>query len=203
MKQSINIIGGLLIQVLFMAGVFAMQTTNIETTGCASCHGQRGQGIVASYPKLAGQHKKYFVFQMLAFKSGQRENLTMQAIAAKMSLSEIEQLASYYASQAISNGLAEQKQIERGQQLFRYGDKKRGLPACMACHGPAGEGNTLAGIPMLAGQYTNYTQAQLVAYRAKQRSTDSNELMRSIAGQLSEQDIFAVANYISGLHRPH
>ena len=67
--------------------------------------------------------------------------------------------------------------------------------ACQACHGSTGVG-TAPDIPNLAGQKEGYLQAQLVAFRAKERK---HELMNAIAAQLSDSDIENLAAFWSSL----
>jgi cytochrome c553 len=71
--------------------------------------------------------------------------------------------------------------------------------ACIACHGPNGTGNAPAAYPAIAGQHTAYTAAQLKAYRAGQRASDKNQIMRNNAARLTDAEIDAVASYIQGL----
>lgn len=170
---------------------------------CAGCHGEAGNGKAPNYPKLAGQNEKYFIKQMLAFKEAQRDNVMMQNIAGNLTTSDLRDLATYYAKQPPNIGIASRALVKQGQRLYRAGDKTQHLPACMACHGPAGEGNTLAGIPMLAGQHSAYTQAQLLAYKENFRKTDARQIMQGITKNLTDADIVALASYIEGLHRIH
>jgi len=65
----------------------------------------------------------------------------------------------------------------------------------MACHGREGVSSS-AGTPNLAGQKAAYLAAQLSAFKSKDRK---NDLMASIAGQLSDEDIKALAQYWSSL----
>jgi len=67
--------------------------------------------------------------------------------------------------------------------------------ACQACHGSAGVG-TAPDIPNLAGQKAGYLQAQLAAFRSKERK---HELMNAIAEQLSDADIGNLAAFWSSL----
>lgn len=68
---------------------------------CSGCHGPTGAGnTAAKFPKIAGQHTKYLVKQLKAFRSGTRTNDTgkmMRNVVAKMSDSEIEAVAEYVA----------------------------------------------------------------------------------------------------------
>jgi cytochrome c553 len=71
--------------------------------------------------------------------------------------------------------------------------------ACIACHGPSGRGNPLANYPAIQGQHAVYVAAQLRAYRAGERGTDQNQMMRNVAALLSDEEIDAVASFIQGL----
>ena len=68
---------------------------------CSACHGPTGSGNpTAKFPKVAGQHAKYSVMQLQAFKSGERNNDTgkmMRNMAKKMSTAQMEAVAEYMA----------------------------------------------------------------------------------------------------------
>lgn len=66
---------------------------------------------------------------------------------------------------------------------------------CQACHGANGIGMA-PDIPNLAGQKVGYIEAQLVAFRAKDRK---HELMNAIAAQLADADIENLAAFWSSL----
>lgn len=72
------------------------------------------------------------------------------------------------------------------------------MPACAACHGPAGAGLP-AQYPALAGQFSEYTEAQLKAFRDEVRANDPNKMMRMIAIKMTDPEIKAVADYAAGL----
>jgi cytochrome c553 len=66
---------------------------------CASCHGAHAGGPVET-PTLAGQRHEYLVAQLRAFAKGERRNdiyHRMRDIAKKLTDTEIEELAAYYA----------------------------------------------------------------------------------------------------------
>ena len=70
-------------------------------TPCASCHSTRGQGGKLEASALAGQNPLYFTRTLLNFQSGQRHNDAakgMSAFAKKLTRSEIDALAAYYAN---------------------------------------------------------------------------------------------------------
>jgi cytochrome c553 len=68
-----------------------------------------------------------------------------------------------------------------------------GVEACKACHGPQGISSSDT-IPNLAGQKMNYLEAQLSAFKNGDRK---NNFMTVIAGQLSDADLHAFAQYWS------
>ena len=74
------------------------------------------------------------------------------------------------------------------------------MAACIACHGPTGNGNPAAGYPALKGQHAAYTAKQLRDYASGTRVSDGKtRVMRDIAGKLSEEEITALASYVQGL----
>jgi len=73
---------------------------NRALPACANCHGLRGLGEGPLLPRLAGQSKEYFTDQMNAFRNGSRQNDdvgVMRAFSQRLTDSEIEALALYYA----------------------------------------------------------------------------------------------------------
>jgi cytochrome c553 len=56
-----------------------------------------------------------------------------------------------------------------------------------------------AQFPRVAGQFAEYSAAQLQSFRAGDRANDTNSMMRAIAGKLSDGEIKAVSEYIAGL----
>ncbi len=167
---------------------------------CAACHGQDGNSLNPEWPSLAGQHEKYLVDTLQAYKGGKkRNNVLMLGQVAALSDQDMQDLAAYFSAQKPTRRMADPELVERGERLYRGGDMERSISACIACHGPRGRGNPAAGYPVLAGQHATYTAAQLRAYSTEERSSDPNKMMRSIASQMTEKDIAAVASYIQGL----
>lgn len=105
---------------------------------CAACHSIDGNSVNPVWPKLAGQHASYLVKQLDDFKAGRRVNAQMTAMVAALSEQDMKDLGAYFASQKTTLGSAKPELIESGQLIYRAGDSLTGVPACMACHGPAG-----------------------------------------------------------------
>ncbi|MGH8501227.1 MAG: c-type cytochrome [Gammaproteobacteria bacterium] len=177
------------------------QAGQAKSAPCAACHGVDGNSVNPQWPKLAGQHPQYIYKQLQDFKSKARVNPIMNAQAASLSQKDMRDLAAYYAAQTTAPAAADKDKLWSGERVYRGGVAARDVPACMACHGPAGAGNAAAVFPKLSHQHAQYVAAQLRAYRAGERTNDPAEMMRDIAGRMSEAEIEAVAQYISGLHR--
>lgn len=173
-----------------------------KSATCAACHGPDGNSPTNPlWPKLAGQHPGYIAKQLQAFKAGkERTDPTMAPMAAPLSPADVADLAAYYSSQAIKLDAADPAAVALGEKIYRGGDKDNGLPACMACHGPAGLGNGPAGFPRIGGQHAPYTVKQLKAFRSGERKNDLNGMMRDVARKMSDEQMDKVAQYISGLH---
>ncbi|HWU75020.1 MAG TPA: c-type cytochrome [Rhodanobacter sp.] len=169
---------------------------------CGACHGMDGNSSDAQYPKLAGQSEQYIVRQLTDFKSGKRQNPIMLGMATPLSTQDMHDVAAYFASQKPLPGVADEALVELGQSLFRGGDAKRGVPACMACHSIDGSGNPGAMYPRLAGQHAQYIEAVLKAWHDGDSWGDDahSQIMPTIAKKLNADDIAALASYIEGLH---
>jgi cytochrome c553 len=177
---------------------------SIANKVCAACHGADGNSPTAANPKLAGQVPEYIQKQLSNFKSvggkkAERDNPVMGGMAAGLSDSDIRDVAAYFSGQATKPGVAKRSEtVELGRKIWRGGDLAKGLPACAACHGATGAGLP-AQYPRLAGQYPEYVETQLKAFRAGDRHNDANKTMQSIAARMSDPEIRAVADYIFGL----
>ncbi|WP_250634147.1 c-type cytochrome [Pinirhizobacter soli] len=169
---------------------------------CGACHGMDGNSTDPQYPRLAGQVESYTARQLTNFKGGTRQNPIMMGMAAPLTAQDMHDIGAYFATKQSLPGVADQALVERGAQLYHEGDTTKGVPACMACHGPDGHGNPGAVYPQLAGQHANYVQATLKAWHdGSTWGTDAHaKIMPSIAQKLDEKDIAALASFIEGLH---
>ena len=186
---------------------------------CAACHGLDGNPPAGlPYPRIAGQSERYMAHQLALFKSGERNTGLAPAMipfAVALSPQDMRDVGAFFATQVASAGIADDavvaegpykgmKFYEIGQTLFRSGDAKRGLPACMACHGPAGAGNPGPAYPAVAGQEAAYVERRLQEYRAgttPQQDRHLFDVMASVAASLSDQEIQALSSYLQGLHQ--
>lgn len=167
---------------------------------CAACHGPDGNSANPIWPNLAGQNAGYIVQQIKYFKAGTRQNASMQPMVANLEVADMEEIAAWFAAQAPRVAAVSAEEAAPGEKLYRGGDAARGIPACMACHGPSGVGNAAANYPALRGQHADYTTVQLKAYRDGTRATDPQSMMRTIAQRLTDEDIQNLARYLSALY---
>lgn len=168
---------------------------------CTSCHGEQGISTNPQWPNLAGQHPRYLLKQLQDMHEPKLRNApTMNALVNTLSPQEQEELAGYYAKMPRARGVTPVAFLRRGEQLYRGGDSKKHITACIACHGPTGGGSNQAGFPVLSGQHAAYTILQLTAFKKGTRTNDLNQIMQDISQRMSEEDIEAVAHYIEGLH---
>jgi cytochrome c553 len=167
---------------------------------CAGCHGADGNGGAdPTWPKLAGQHENYLVGQLQAFKSGIRKDPVMSGMAAPLSRKDMGDIGGYFASLSIKPAAAKSKELaDRGERIYRGGNAKTGVSACMSCHGPSGHGIPPR-FPRVSSQSAAYAEKQLLAFKSAKRSSDG-EIMTRIAFRMSEAEIKAVSEYMAGLH---
>ena len=97
---------------------------------CAACHGNDGNSSIAANPKLAGQGEKYLFKQMIDIRDGARSAPLMAGQLDAMSDQDIADIAAFYASQAATGGVTEEKWLALGKDVYRAGNTERGLPAC-------------------------------------------------------------------------
>ncbi len=176
---------------------------------CVACHGTDGNSPAPTFPKLAGLGEKYLLKQLQDIKSGQRQVAEMTGMLDGMSDQDLQDIAAFYDSQERQLAGAKEAKLELGEKIYRGGNIHTGVPACIGCHSPAGEGNSPAGYPALGGQYSTYIAKQLRAFRtaahdpedASGRANDGDvAVMRGVAARMTDQEIDAVANFIAGLH---
>ena len=179
---------------------------NIETRmlACTPCHGMHGQGTKDDYfPRLAGKPAGYLFNQLAAFRDGRRHYSPMNYLLEYQSDTYLHAMAEYFSSQSPPflprhSTAAATVVLARGQQLATHGDASRGIPPCVSCHNPNFTGME-PGVPALVGLQPNYISAQLGAWRYGTRTALSPDCMQIVAGHLSEEDVTALAAWLSSL----
>ncbi|MEJ6000659.1 c-type cytochrome [Paucibacter soli] len=168
-----------------------------STQVCAACHTADGSRGSPANPILQGQHADYLAKQLDEFKSGKRNNAIMKGMAATLSPEDMKNVAAFYASKQAKPGFAKDKTlVALGEKIYRGGIADRQIAACAGCHSPNGAGIP-AQYPRLAGQHSDYTEAQLNAFRSGLRSNSAQ--MTGIAAKMNDREIKAVADYVAGL----
>ena len=165
---------------------------------CGACHTSDGSRGAPANPILQGQHAEYLVKQLTEFKAGKRKNAVMSGMVMTIaSEDDMKQIAAFYASKSAKPGYAKNKDtVSLGEQIYRGGILSKQVPACAGCHSPNGAGIP-AQYPRIGGQHGDYAEAQLLAFRSGARA--NNAQMMAIAGKLSDKEIKAVADYLTGL----
>jgi cytochrome c553 len=177
---------------------------NVASQVCAACHAADGNSVAAANPKLAGQfydylHKQLQNFKPQGGKKAERDNAVMAGMTANLSAADMKDVAAYFASQKLIPATAKDKELAAlGQKIYRGGNLASGVAACAGCHGPTGMGMP-AQYPRISGQFAEYVELQLKAFRAGARANDPNGMMRSVAVRMSDREIQAVAEYVAGL----
>ncbi|RKF22083.1 cytochrome c4 [Alginatibacterium sediminis] len=174
-----------------------------KSATCVTCHNENGEAL--GYPKIDGQHASYLEKQLHEFKAAMtggtgRANAVMGGMAIGLSDEDISDLSAYFASKTMSPNTTAPEFVDAGQSLYMGGDLERGIAACTACHGPRGNGQSLANFPKISSQYAPYIKSQLELFRSGERNNDLNGMMRNVAAKLSDDDIELLSQYLGGLH---
>jgi cytochrome c553 len=166
---------------------------------CGACHSTDGNSTSPAYPSLAGQQPEYIAKQLREFKSGARKNAIMAPNVTTLSEDDMLNLAAYYSAQQPKPRLAKDAAlVAEGLKIYKGGNAGSGVPACASCHSPTGAGIPVQ-FPRLAGQHSKYVVSQLKNFRSGDRVNDGGKMMQVIARKMTDQEMKAVAEYISGL----
>lgn len=190
-----------------------------KASSCAGCHGEDGNSMMPTFPKLAQQNSSYLIKQLQAFKSGSRNDPVMSGMAMAVNDADMEDIAAYYSSQHISanpeptlpvdedaaDGAAGENEaketiqdlLTKGSNLYRNGNLVSEVSACIACHGPSGEGNKPATFPALRSQHADYLIKTLTDFKSGTRSKNTENMMYMITKKMTDEEIKAVSYYIS------
>lgn len=183
-----------------------------QATTCIACHGNDGNSPAPNFPKIAGLGEKYLLKQLQDIQSGIRPIVEMSGLLDNKSVQDLKDLAAFFNSNTMQLSGAKPQEVRinagikvdgltLGARVFRAGNLETGVPSCTGCHSPRGLGNEPAAYPRLSGQYAEYIAKQLRAFRAGERTNDGDsKIMRQVAEYMSDAEIDAVANYISGLN---
>lgn len=183
------------------AGEGDAKAGKVKSELCQGCHGPNGISVdPTTFPNLAGQFAGYIFKQVQDFQLGNRNDDTMSAMAATVtSREDLKDIAVYFASQKLMKGNGSNNKT--GEKIFQNGNKKLGTyGACVRCHGEKGKGKSKSNslFPIIGGQQKAYVIKQLKDFKAGKRANDPAGMMAMVAKGLSDKEIEAVAEYVSG-----
>ncbi len=170
-----------------------------KSATCAACHGVDGNSVNPEFPKIAGQVPGYIAKELAAFKDGSRPGPVMGGLVLGLSEQDMQDLDAYYAQFEQTEGSINESELamaKRGQELYRVGASEFSIPACMACHGPAGNGIP-SRYPKVSGQYKSYLVKSLLEFKSGDRVSEE---MNTVAFRLSIEQIEELATYMQGLN---
>jgi cytochrome c553 len=170
---------------------------------CQGCHGEDGLSVNPMCPNLAGQFPRYIEKQIRDFQSEKRVDPIMSGMAAMITeKQDAKDIAAYFYSRKRMTGTAGDRSLAaKGSILFHEGNPDTGLYACANCHGETGKGKSENNnvFPVIGGQTKDYIMKQLRDLRSGDRHNDPAGMMGNIAKKLSDEEISALAEYVSGL----
>jgi len=167
---------------------------------CQVCHGVDGNSTDELIPKLAGQFPGYISKQFRNFQDGSRSHEIPDGIVPPVNDIELDDNSAYFANQPRMKGSGSSPN-QRGYQIFTKGIRSQKVIPCIFCHGVGGKGldSNIAMYPVIGGQHKSYLLKQLRDFRGKNRVNSPSDIMNKIAKSLSDEDIEALAEYISSL----
>jgi cytochrome c553 len=162
---------------------------------CKGCHGDVFTSQMENIPSLAGQLDQYIQWQLVYFRSGARKNEQMQPIVQDLTNEDIRNLGAYFAALPPFKAPADDN-----PDLSAKGKQAVAGRRCASCHG-----DNLAGtkaIPRLAGQREDYLTKTLHDYKSSARNGGPQGVMSDVAYPLSDEEITALAHYLSHFQPP-
>jgi cytochrome c553 len=169
----------------------------IVAGSCFLCHGMQGESATELFPRLAAQNANYIAKQLANFKSGERKSEVMPRMVGALTPEDMRALGLYFSRQpSPPHPPADTRLAAQGMVVYRQGGAATEVAACTGCHGERGHGTE--SLPRLAGQVASYLATQLRNFGARVRTND-NAVMHTIAAKMTEAEMLAVAEYLSGL----
>jgi cytochrome c553 len=199
-SRKLMILGalGMAASVLLSASAVAEESAP-PYAACLACHGDAGNNPIPGMmaPKLAGLDVAYITKQLHDFKHGRRTFEAMNTMAQGLSEADIKAVAEYFSEQTRTPDEVMDKDLaKRGEAIVKHGIRDQTVPACANCHNDGMTGTFR--YPRLAGQKSDYVINQLTHLKSGERHNDFGYMSR-VAMRLTDEQIKAVAEYISGL----
>jgi cytochrome c553 len=172
---------------------------------CGGCHGIDGNSTLPIAPSLAGQLPGYLSYELRSYKRHDRVDDFMGAIMDPISDEDVSRLVAYYKTQKLVVAPpaepVDPALIARGKVLYNREVEGIGL-SCADCHDDHGEGvenpSSIKDFPRLAGQQNDYLVSNLQQYAGRMKN-HSLRGMRGVAAKLKDDDIKALAAYLSNI----
>lgn len=158
---------------------------------CATCHGENGVPINKDTPVIWGQNEGYLYLQLRDYKSGTRKNELMNPVAAQLEKDDMQALAAYFTKKKWPN----LQQPSAPDDVAAKAESASASIGCKGCHLEhfQGDGTTAR----LAGQWQDYLQKTMMAFRDKSRG--NNPGMSDLMKATPTDDIAALSEYLAGL----
>jgi cytochrome c553 len=158
---------------------------------CSGCHGPGGVSQTDGVPNLAGQPDLFFQWQLVYFRGETRVNELMTPAAKDLTDDDIRDLGAYF----VTLPPGEPAGADSDPALTQTGGKLANERHCAQCHTQtfAGQGE----VPRLAGQREEFIVKALHDYQHGARRGRGNVIMPEIAYSLNEDDIKAIAHFMS------
>jgi cytochrome c553 len=164
---------------------------------CVECHGADGAGVdTGSVPRIAGQHYRVLVRQVIQFRGGKHWDMRMEGIARTDGIlarpQDIADVADYVSNLpgGGKTGTGGGEHVERGAAIYQS--------QCASCHGKSGEGDARKEVPRLAGQHAAYLARQIYdAVDARRPALASTHRKR--LAPLGFEEVLGVTDYLSRL----
>lgn len=195
--RALAVLCGLLAAPALADDAVVARAQKIVSGSCFLCHGMQGESATELFPRLAGQNAAYLAKQLANFKSGERKSEVMPRMVTALTPQDMEALGLYFSRQkSAPHPPADPRLAAKGEAIYRQGGAATEVAACVGCHGERGYGSEK--LPRLAGQVAGYLATQLRNFGKRVRTND-NAVMHTVAAKMSEDEILAVAEYLSGL----
>ena len=159
---------------------------------CAACHGENGISQMENTPSLAGQPDQFIQWQLVFFRGGARKSDVMTPMAEQLSNEDIRNIGAYFASLTPPKGAADDN-----PDLSKKGEMAAKGRRCASCHTDSYAGTKA--VARIAGQREDYLLKALHDYKSGARSGGGGAAMADVAYPLNEEEIVALAHYLSRL----
>jgi cytochrome c553 len=159
---------------------------------CVACHGENGISQMENTPSLAGQPDQFIQWQLVFFRGGARKSDVMAPMAEQLTNDDVRNLGAYFASLTPPKGAADDN-----PDLSKKGEMAAKGRRCASCHTDSYAGTKA--VARIAGQREDYLLKALRDYKSGARSGGGGAAMADVAYPLSEEEITALAHYLSRL----